>query len=132
MDSSLTLDSTTLSYRTRIQSKNKRKHSDSIQEWAAKIPSNVKPALGDANQPTSKKVRREELPDGVLEKWFWSRFVSTYMAFVGQTADPWDVPVHRAVEVMQKIWDATGPIAYDITPSTPIYQKVRYVIDLIL
>ena len=129
MDSLLTLDPTTLFYWTRIQSKNKRKRSDSIQEWAAEIPSNVKPA---SNQPTTKKARREELPDGVSEKWFRYRFVSTYLAFVGQTLDPWNVPVHRAVEVMQKIWDEIGPIGYDITPSTLVYQKVQYVIDLIL
>ena len=132
MDSLLTLDSNTLFHWTRIQSQNKRSHSDLIQEWAAQVPSNVKPALGGANQPPSKKARGEELPDGVPEEWFRYTFVSTYLAFVGQTADPWDVPVHRAVEVMQKIWDATSPIGYDITPSTLVYQKVQYVVDLTL
>ena len=46
------------------------------------------------------------------------------MAFVGQTSDPWDVPVKQAVKVMQKIWDATNNIEYEITTSTAIYQKV--------
>jgi hypothetical protein len=47
------------------------------------------------------------------------------MAFVGQTADPWDVPVKQSVQVMQKIWDATSRYEYEITASAAIYQKVR-------
>lgn len=46
------------------------------------------------------------------------------MAFVGQTTDPWDVPVKQSVKVMQKIWDATSGRQYEITSSTAIYQKV--------
>ena len=48
----------------------------------------------------------------------------TYMAFVGQTADPWDVPVKQSVKVMQKIWDETNNYQYEITTSTAVYQKV--------
>ena len=48
-----------------------------------------------------------------------------YMAFVGQTADPWDVPVKQSVKVMQKIWDETNTYQYEITTSTTVYQKVR-------
>jgi hypothetical protein len=44
----------------------------------------------------------------------------TYIAFVGQTADPWDVPVKQLVQVMKKIWDATSHYDYEITTSTPI------------
>jgi hypothetical protein len=47
------------------------------------------------------------------------------MVFVGQTADPWDVPVKQSVQVMQKIWDATSRYEYEITASAAIYQKVR-------
>ena len=46
------------------------------------------------------------------------------MAFVGQTADPWDVPAKHSVMVMQKIWDATSGSEYEIKTSTAIYQKV--------
>ena len=46
------------------------------------------------------------------------------MAFVGQTADPWDVPVKQSVKVMQKIWDETNNYQYEITTSTAVYQKV--------
>jgi hypothetical protein len=46
------------------------------------------------------------------------------MAFVGQTADPWDVPVKQAIEVMQKIWDATTDIEYEITAATAVHLKV--------
>ena len=73
---------------------------------------------------TSKKARSEELPDYVMAKWFQYTFVLMYMAFVSQTVDPWDVPVKQAVEVMQKIWDATSAHEYEITTSTPVYQKV--------
>jgi hypothetical protein len=48
----------------------------------------------------------------------------TYMVFVGQTADPWDVPVKQSVQVMQKIWDATSRYDYEITTSAAIHQKV--------
>ena len=48
----------------------------------------------------------------------------TYMVFVGQTANPWDVPVKQSVQVMQKIWDATSRYEYEITMSAAIYQKV--------
>ena len=46
------------------------------------------------------------------------------MAFVGQTADPWDVPVKQSIKVMQKIWDVTNIYEFEITTSTTIYQKV--------
>jgi hypothetical protein len=46
------------------------------------------------------------------------------MVFVGQTADPWDVPVKQSVLVMQKIWDATSTYEYEITASSAIYKKV--------
>ena len=46
------------------------------------------------------------------------------MVFVSQTADPWDVPVRQAVEVMPKIWDATCDHEYNIMSSTPVFQKV--------
>jgi hypothetical protein len=51
-------------------------------------------------------------------------FVMTYLAFVGQTADPWDVLVKQLVQVMQRIWDATSHYDYEITTSAAIYQKV--------
>jgi hypothetical protein len=47
------------------------------------------------------------------------------MAFVGQTINPWEVPVKQAVQVMQKIWNATSDIEYEITSSSGIFQKVR-------
>jgi hypothetical protein len=46
------------------------------------------------------------------------------MAFVAQTADPWDVPVKQALEVMQKIWDATCDHTYKIRATTMVYHKV--------
>ena len=49
----------------------------------------------------------------------------TYMAFISQTADPWDVPVKQSVKVMQKIWDETNTYQYEITTSTTVYQKVH-------
>ena len=64
------------------------------------------------------------LPDWVDTQWFQHTFVTSYMAFVGQTTDPWDVPVKQSLEVMQKIWDATNGSEYNITTSTAIYQKV--------
>jgi hypothetical protein len=71
-----------------------------------------------------KKTWNEELPGWVDTHWFWHTFVTMYMAFVSQTADPWDVPAKQAVLVMQKIWDATNTCEYEITTSTAIYKKV--------
>jgi hypothetical protein len=46
------------------------------------------------------------------------------MVFVGQTTNPWDVPIKQSVDVMQKIWDAVSGNEYQITTSTAVYQKV--------
>ncbi|KAH8979504.1 hypothetical protein EDB86DRAFT_2814567 [Lactarius hatsudake] len=77
------------------------------------------------NKTVSKKPRNDGLPTQVNNDWFRRTFVTTYMAFVGQTNDPWEVPVRQSVQVMQKIWDATGGIEYEITSKTAIYQKVH-------
>ena len=71
-----------------------------------------------------KKLRNEELPDWVDLQWFQHTFVTTYMAFVGQTADPWDVPIKQSVSVMQKIWNTLSTYKYEITASTAVYKKV--------
>jgi hypothetical protein len=70
------------------------------------------------------KARKEALPDWIDVLWFRRTFVTTYMAFVGQTANPWDVPITQAVEVMQKIWDATNDHEYEITAASVVWQKV--------
>jgi hypothetical protein len=83
------------------------------------------PIRQPSNTTSTKKARRdEELPNFVSPKWFRYTFVSTYIAFVSQSPDPWYVPVKKAVDAMQKIWDATCPIEYKITRSTPVYRKV--------
>ncbi|KAF8222298.1 hypothetical protein L208DRAFT_1323430 [Tricholoma matsutake] len=76
-----------------------------------------------SGEMTSKKPRNEELPSWIEPQWFRHTFVTTYMAFVGQTTDPWDVPVKQSVKVMQKIWDETSSYQYEITTSTSVYQK---------
>ena len=73
---------------------------------------------------TAKKTQNEELPEWVEAHWFWHMFVTTYMAFVGQTMNPWDVPIKQLVKVMQKIWDATNSNEYEIMVSTAVYHKV--------
>ncbi|KAF8479865.1 hypothetical protein JB92DRAFT_2837755 [Gautieria morchelliformis] len=70
--------------------------------------------------PASCKAGVQNWIDG---KWFRHTFVTTYMAFVGQTINPWDVPVKKAIKVMQQIWDATNSHEYEITSSTAVYQK---------
>lgn len=89
-----------------------------------------KPKTGE----TTKKARTEELPGWIDQKWFRQVFVTSYMAFVGQTADPWDVPIKQAVKVMQKIWDATTDIEYEITSSSAVCHKVcdRFFSNIIL
>ncbi|KAN0131106.1 hypothetical protein V8E53_011107 [Lactarius tabidus] len=72
---------------------------------------------------TSKKTRAEELPTFITAKWFQFTFVSTYMTFVAQSADPWEVPAMQAVEVMQKIWNTTSSFEYNITTSTATVQR---------
>jgi hypothetical protein len=71
------------------------------------------------------------LPDGVDRNWFRRTFVTTYMTYVGELMNPWDVPAKQAMEKMQVIWAETGGTEYKITDSTPIYRKVRgrYVLE---
>ncbi|KAH9019939.1 hypothetical protein EDB83DRAFT_2320704 [Lactarius deliciosus] len=45
----------------------------------------------------SKKPQNDVLPKWVENRWFRRTFVTTYMAFVGQTNDPWEVPVRQSV-----------------------------------
>ncbi|KAN0130427.1 hypothetical protein V8E53_011828, partial [Lactarius tabidus] len=74
---------------------------------------------------TSKKTQAEELPTFITAKWFRFTFVSTYMTFVAQTADPWEVPAMQAVEVMQKIWNVTILFEYNIMTSTAVYLNSK-------
>ena len=76
------------------------------------------------SEPAPKKPRNEELPRWIDSQWFRHTFVTTYMAFVGQTTNPWDVPVKQSVKVMQKIWDATSSFEYAVTTNTAVYHKV--------
>ena len=82
-----------------------------------------------ALETTSKKARNEELPDWIDQKWFRHVFVTSYKAFVGQTANPWDVPAKQAIQVMQKIWNDTTDNEYEITTSTAVYMKVCFSFD---
>ena len=91
----------------------------SIQQLIVQKPSK-------ASETAIKKARNEELPNWVDLQWFRHTFVTTYMAFVGQTTDPWDVPVKQSVKVMQNIWDAVSSDEYEITASSAVYQKVHY------
>jgi hypothetical protein len=77
------------------------------------------------SEPAPKKPRNEELPQWIEAQWFRHTFVTTYMAFVGQTMNPWDVPVKQSIMVMQKIWDATSNFEYVVTTDTAVYHKVR-------
>ena len=70
------------------------------------------------------KLSNNDLPDGVDLKIWRRSFVSTFMQYVGSSPNPWDIPAKQAVEIMQKIWDATGGPDYVITTSTAVYQKV--------
>jgi len=77
-----------------------------------------------ATEPTLTRPRYDELPDWVDAHWFRYTFVTTYMAFVGQTVNPWDVPVKTSVLAMQKIWDATSSRKYKITASSAVHDPM--------
>ena len=59
-------------------------------------------------------------------------FVTTYMSFVSQLLDPWDIPSKQALEVMQTVWNATSGNEYQITTSTVVYVKfsVSYITNI--
>ena len=80
-------------------------------------------------EPAPKKPRNEELPQWIETQWFRHTFVTTYMAFVGQTMNPWEVPVKQSISVMQMIWDATSSYEYAVTTDTAVYHKVRDLLD---
>jgi hypothetical protein len=95
----------------------------------------LKPSkVGEKTALKKASNRSEELPDWVNAKWFRQTFVTTYMAYVGQLMDPWDMPPKLAVKTMQKIWDVTDGKDYEITTTTAVYQKVRsrFALDHIL
>ena len=65
--------------------------------------------------------RNKELPDWIDQQWFCQTFITTYMSFIAQSVNPWDIPSMWALEVMQTIWNATNGNDYQITISTPVY-----------
>lgn len=67
----------------------------------------------------------KSLQTGINVQWFCHTFITTYMAFISQTMDPWDVLVKQSVLIMQKIWDATSTYEYEVTASTTVHKKVR-------
>ncbi|KAH9022634.1 hypothetical protein EDB85DRAFT_1895159 [Lactarius pseudohatsudake] len=89
------------------------------------------PPRVDSEEPTAlKKAQNEELPTWLDSKWFRQTYITTYMAYVSQATDPWDVPTKLAVETMQRIWDGSGGRNYKITASTAVYQKtVQHLAD---
>ena len=42
----------------------------------------------------------EDLPAWIDQQWFCQIFIATYMAFIGQLMDPWDIPAKQALEMM--------------------------------
>jgi hypothetical protein len=92
--------------------------------WQSNHHHNQQLIVQKSSKVAPKKPRNVKLPKWVDATWFRHTFVTTYMEFVGKTADPWDVPVKQAIKVMQKIWDTTSSYDYEITSSSIIYQKV--------
>ena len=54
------------------------------------------------------------------------------MLFVGETNNPWEVPVKQSIAVMQKIWDATSNFEYVVTSETAVYHKVRDLLGYVM
>ena len=69
-----------------------------------------------------KKLQNEELPHWIDAHWFQKIFVTTYMAFVGETINLWEVPIKQSVKVMQKIWNATSNLEYTITTELSVLK----------
>jgi hypothetical protein len=69
----------------------------------------------------TKKPSNNDLPDGVDVKLWRPVFISTYLQYVGSTANPWEVPIKTACKIMQLIWDALFPdIPYTITSTSAV------------
>jgi hypothetical protein len=60
-------------------------------------------SLKAPGKPAPKKPQNTELPHWIEAQWFQHTFVMTYMAFVGETINPWEVPVKQSIVVMQMI-----------------------------
>jgi hypothetical protein len=44
------------------------------------------------------------------------------MQYVGSLTNPWEIPVKKACEIMQLIWDELFPdIPYTVTPTSAVY-----------
>jgi hypothetical protein len=73
----------------------------------------------------TKKPGNNDLPNGVETKLWRPVFVSTYLVYVGSMANPWEIPVKMACEIMQLIWDEIFPnIPYTVTSTSSVYLIV--------
>ena len=73
----------------------------------------------------AKKPGNNNLPDGTKTKLWRPVFISTYLAYVGSVANPWEIPVKTACEIMQLIWDAIfSDIPYIVTSTSSVYLIV--------
>jgi len=74
------------------------------------------------DQPHGKKGRKlalsnKDLPDGVHKKDRWHQtFIPTFLLWVGQQADPWNIPDDKVVDALQKIWDV-------------VYKNIPYIVE---
>ena len=77
---------------------------------------------------THKRKEAIPLPEGSTENnRFRAVFVTTYICWVAEYADPWRVEPEEATSVMQKIWaEVYGKkVPFKITTETKAYQQVR-------
>jgi len=71
----------------------------------------------------------KDLPEGCCENNNWTKiFIPTYIWFVGQQDDPWNVDDMTAKSAMQKIWKSVygKNLAYKITTDTPVFSIVSF------
>jgi hypothetical protein len=80
------------------------------------------------DQPHGEKGRKltlgnKHLPSGIHEKDCWQKcFIPTFLDWVGQQADPWNLPENKVINVLQKIWN----VVYKSIPYT-VKQKMLFV-----
>lgn len=73
-------------------------------------------------QPRGKTGRKlalsnRDLPDGVHEKDRWHKnFIPTFLWWVGQQQDPWNLPDDEVITALQQIWNV-------------VYKKIPYTVE---
>jgi len=93
-----------------------------------KVEDSPQPVRRKARAPQPRKTfKNGDLPSGCLTNDAWCRaFVPTYLRWAATQEDPWALDDEKALDAMQKIWNAiyNKTVPYTITLNDPVFSIV--------